>query len=246
MNYKFTQSLKIASIVVVFVIGSSYALAGMWSELNTPAPNPNAITPLNVGTSAASSQSANGTINVTTGLQANSSYGKFIKVGGITSVGAVGTFKYVDGNQGVGKVLVSDASGIAHWVATSTLGLPTVGSTGGGTGGGNGGGSSGGVVYAPGGSCVWGDRVYGHGQSCVDLQQHVGVWGGGKNGDYVGTQYYWDYYTCYASYWFFDSQKTLYPGRDGGYPGPYSPQTGNPPTPRCSDGSSVVGTLQSI
>lgn len=55
-------------------------------------------------------------INVIFGVKTNNQ----VHIGN-TSSGGTASFKYVDGNQGLGKVLISDANGIASWTSSSNI-----------------------------------------------------------------------------------------------------------------------------
>lgn len=93
-----TQSIKVLILALVLAVGISYVSA--WTGPTATPPAGNTDSPINVGTTA---QIKNG------GLSLNS-----LLVSGQVSI--------VDGTQGSGKVLTSDANGVASWAAVASGG----------------------------------------------------------------------------------------------------------------------------
>ncbi len=108
---QFLNSIKIIILALGLAIGVGYISA--WTGPTAVAPQGNTDAPLNVG---ATTQYKNGPLvlnylgSETPGLE------------------VMGPIQIVDLTQGAGKVLMSDAAGVSHWAATSTLGLGTVSS----------------------------------------------------------------------------------------------------------------------
>jgi hypothetical protein len=122
---KIISSVTIGAGAIVIGLGLQYALADWSSAPPNPPTCPSSISgcnaPINVG---AAGQAKNGglTLGSATPLTTSSSSldvenGSFIK--GILTQG----FALVNGSQGNGKVLQSDANGLATWVATSSLNI---------------------------------------------------------------------------------------------------------------------------
>jgi len=114
MNTKrILSSIVIGAGAIIIGLGLQYALAA-WTSAptgtppNCPAGYPGCDAPINVSTST---QTKNGPLT--------------LNFAGIQSIGlkVLGNIQMVDGNQGQGKVLMSDANGVATWVSTSSLGI---------------------------------------------------------------------------------------------------------------------------
>ncbi|MDR3558572.1 MAG: hypothetical protein P4L61_03505 [Candidatus Pacebacteria bacterium] len=117
---KILSSIAIGAGAIVIGLGFQYVLAD-WTAAPSSPPSGNTPAPINVGTAG---QAKNGglTLGSATPLTTSSSSldvenGSFIK--GILTQG----FALVNGTQGNGKVLESDANGLTTWVATSSLGV---------------------------------------------------------------------------------------------------------------------------
>ena len=111
-----TQNFKTIFILIIVLFSVNYAFA-VWID---PTANPtadNAPTPINV---SSVSQTKTGPFWADGGLftGAGGYFGGSVGIG-TTNPGAkldvVGNIKIVDGSQGAGKVLTSDASGLASW-----------------------------------------------------------------------------------------------------------------------------------
>ena len=108
----FVSSIKTLLLALILAAGVGYISA--WTGPTAVAPQGNADAPLNVG---AISQYKNGPLVVnylgsaTPGLE------------------VMGPIQIVDLTQGAGKVLMSDAAGVSHWAATSTLGFGAAATT---------------------------------------------------------------------------------------------------------------------
>jgi len=109
---KIISSIGIGAGAVILGLGIQYAMA-VWtvapgSPTNCPTGYPGCDAPINV---SSSTQTKNGPLTV--------------NFAGIQQIGlkVLGNIQMVDGNQGAGKILMSDANGVATWVSTSSLGI---------------------------------------------------------------------------------------------------------------------------
>jgi len=136
---KLFTGVNIKAVIAAFVVvagavtlqaqtgGFSYPAAG------TVPPANNTPAPLNVGNTQQSkvgslTLNTDATNPLVTGLTVFGRTLLYPNVSGETAlqVGTTalpGKVQYVDGNQGEGKILTSNANGVASWTATSTLGL---------------------------------------------------------------------------------------------------------------------------
>jgi hypothetical protein len=116
---KFISQAKIIVLALALALGISYvSAAGTWTGPTATPPGGNVDTPVNVGNNA---QSKAGDLSVGAFLaNLNSLFLGNVTIG---SISAPAQFKLINGAQGSGKVLASDASGSATWVSTSSLGI---------------------------------------------------------------------------------------------------------------------------
>jgi hypothetical protein len=118
MNIKrIISSVGIGAGAIIIGLGVQYALAN-WSPAPPNPPSNNTPAPINVGTSP---QAKNGSLSLGTSV-ATSTIPLDVEGIGYLQALIVGknvakTFQYLDGNQGPGKVLTSDANGNASWQA---------------------------------------------------------------------------------------------------------------------------------
>jgi len=218
MKKQITKSLKTIILTIAILTGAGYVLA--WAGPTATNPGNNIPAPLNVGNSSIQPlQVTSGSLGVTADLYANTGYYNILRVGGLPD-GSLGNIQIIDSSHGAGKVLVSDADGVGHWVDPSALsvvvgsdGNPVVGNSD--TSYLNGVLSSlgsfgsvnnstvitGEIVVLPNGKCQWSSKQYNNGKTCVIQQQHQGS----GFSDYSGSQQYWDYYICSNGFWVFDT-----------------------------------------
>ncbi len=104
---KYAEYIKIITLVVVFVGMAAYVKA--WTGPTMSPPNGNVAAPLN---SSSSTQSKLGSLILNAGTPIQNAIGLTV----------FGSLMVVDGNQGSGKVLTSDASGNASWQTASVGG----------------------------------------------------------------------------------------------------------------------------
>jgi hypothetical protein len=121
MNIKrIISSIGIGAGAVIIGLGIQIALAD-WTPAPANPPSNNVAAPINVGSGA---QTKAGGLNLLgQGLVSGSSTLDVEGVGFLKGLIVNGAFQYLDGNQGLGKVLTSNANGNASWVSTSTLGI---------------------------------------------------------------------------------------------------------------------------
>jgi hypothetical protein len=110
---EFNNSIKIIILAFILVVGASYLKA--WTGPTLPAPSGNVSAPLNVGSSV---QTKFGSLILNSALPIQNAIGLTV-FGTSTLYGLT----LANGTQAVNRVLVSDASGNARWMATSTLGI---------------------------------------------------------------------------------------------------------------------------
>lgn len=214
--------MKNVSLITTLLVIGGYVLA--WSGPTLDPVGNNIPAPLNVGDLTYPLQSASGSLNVSSFSVSTGYYKNSLQVGGIIS--PTGTIKYIDGNQGLNKILTSNASGAARWVSTSSLGIG-VGDIG-----------SSSVVYVPLGSCYWSGYAFADGVSCVSVKLETGT----GFGDYTN-EYYWEYYTCTNGHWVFNANNTLVGGAHGSFAADTIQTTGSI---KCVGGSSVPAVLQGV
>ncbi len=125
MKTKIISSIKVVVLALMLTLGLSFVYA--WTGPTATPPNGNVAAPLNVGSVR---QAKLGSLQVNTAVPGDTNG---LDVFGITrlfgnvEVGtalAPSTVKIVDGNQGAGKVLTSDANGVAQWRDVGTS-IPT-------------------------------------------------------------------------------------------------------------------------
>lgn len=124
MNYhnssqKFLSILKVIVLALILAVGIQYIHA--FTSAPVPAPTcptgyPGCDAPLNVGSSA---QTKLGSLTVNGSTTAQNAIGLYAWGQSVFNTGGVGTsaIQIIDGSQGVGKVLTSDANGNATWTA---------------------------------------------------------------------------------------------------------------------------------
>ncbi len=106
MKKNIINSTKTLVLAVILATGVSYLFA--WTGPTATPPGNNTAAPLSVATS---SQTKMGPLIL--------NYANLVTPG----LEVLGGIQIVDGTQGVGKVLRSDANGVSSWVATSSLGI---------------------------------------------------------------------------------------------------------------------------
>ncbi len=116
-----THSLKLIALALVLGLGVNYALA--WTGPTSAPPAGNTDAPINV---SATAQVKNGGLSVTSFLaSASASFGGNVGIGTVNPTAKLdingGTIKIADGTQGAGKVLTSDATGLASWRSAAPL-----------------------------------------------------------------------------------------------------------------------------
>ena len=114
---KIISSITVGAGAVILGLGLQYALAD-WSAAPSSPPSNNVAAPINVSSSY---QAKVGGITLGSSV-ASTSIPLDVEGVGYAQALIVGkniakTFQYLDGNQGAGKVLTSDASGNASWQA---------------------------------------------------------------------------------------------------------------------------------
>lgn len=120
-----TTNLKAVLLGIVVAVGVSYAAAGTFTGPACAPPNCNADAPLNVGTSnqVKAGRLVIGTTDSGAKILVDNVDGPALFAGGILqSSGAffTGPVAIRDGSQGAGKILVSDALGVASWASLSS------------------------------------------------------------------------------------------------------------------------------
>jgi hypothetical protein len=98
-------SIKTLALAIILAAGVSYIFAWTGPGTGVTPPNGNVASPLNVGTST---QTKVGPLVV--------NYGDLSSPG----LEVLGGLQIVDGTQGAGKVLTSDANGVASWMAPAS------------------------------------------------------------------------------------------------------------------------------
>jgi hypothetical protein len=123
----FKDAIRITIGALLLTAGIAYA--GTWTAPSQTFPNGNVDAPINVGgstTTTVGDQVKGGSFwsNKFLGTDGGGFFGGDLQVGTTTKPAKI---RIVDGNQGAGKVLTSDANGLASWQAGGTGGSCSLG-----------------------------------------------------------------------------------------------------------------------